>query len=122
VDDPAEAGLSLVEVVVGMLLFALIAIAILPALAQGVAASSAQSSSATATRFLNALVEEARDSADCTIIPGVIGRTSTDGKGATLTSAGSLTGCTPGAAATLTLSVLEGGRTLATTTARIYVP
>ena len=117
-----ERGFGLVEVIVSMLLLALIAIAIVPALWQGVVASSQQSSTATATRFLNSLIEEARDEHDCTQMATVIGRTITDGHGATLTSVGSVTGCASEAAATLTLSIQEGTRTLASTTARIYIP
>lgn len=117
-----DQGFGLVEVIVAMLLLGLIAIAIVPALWQGVVASAQQSSSATATRFLNSLVEEARVIDDCLLMPSVIGRTTTDGHGATLVSVGSLTGCASGAAATLTLSIQEGTRTLASTTARIYVP
>lgn len=105
-----------------MLLLGIIAVAILPALWQGIQLSTVQSSTATATRFLNSLVEEARELEDCTSIPSVIGRTMTDGKGATMTSTGSLTGCASKAAATLTLSVSQGGDVLATTTARIYIP
>lgn len=112
----------MVEVIVGMLLLAVVAVALLPGLWQGIVLSSQQSSTATATRFLNSLVEEARELQDCTTIPSVIGRNLTDGTGATLTSAGSLTGCTSGAAATLTLSITGRGINLATTTARIYIP
>ncbi|WP_194395690.1 type IV pilus modification PilV family protein [Microbacterium atlanticum] len=117
-----QVGLSLVEVVIAMLLLGLIAVAILPALWQGIQLSSQQSSTATATRFLNSLVEEARELEDCSTIPSVIGRTITDGKGAAMTSTGSLSGCASEAAATLSLSVTQNGETLATTTARIYIP
>jgi type II secretory pathway pseudopilin PulG len=115
-------GLGIVEVIVAMLLLGVIAMAILPSLWQGVQLSSVQSSSATATRFLNSLIEEARDLESCTTIPSVLGRTATDGRGATMTSAGSLVGCSSGSAATLNLSVVQGGATLASTTARIYIP
>ena len=115
-------GLGMIEVIVSMLLLAVLAVALLPGLWQGVVYSSKQSSTATATRFLNALIEEARALQECTTIPGVIGRTTTDGEGTTLTSVGSLNGCAPGAAATLTLSITAGGDTLANTTARIFVP
>lgn len=115
-------GLGLIEVVIAMLLLAIIAMAIIPALWQGVRFSSAQSSTATATRFLNSLVEEARGSANCTTIPSVFGKTATDGKGATMTSSGSLSGCASGAAASLTLSITSNGDTLASTVARIYIP
>lgn len=117
-----ESGLSLVEVVIAMLLLGIIAITIIPTLWLGVQVSSAQSSTATATRFLNSLVEEAREFENCTDIPTVIGRTTVDGKGVTLTSDGSLAGCASKSAATLTLSIKTGTDVLAQTTARIYIP
>ncbi len=118
----SDDGLSLVEVVIAVLLLGLVAAAIIPSLWQGIYLSSQQSSVATATRFLNSLVEDARDMHDCTLIPGVIGRTMTDGSDNTLTSTGSLSGCTDGAAATLTLQVRSDGTVLASTTAKIYIP
>jgi type II secretory pathway pseudopilin PulG len=110
------------EVVIAMLLLGIIAVVLLPALWQGMGVSSIQSSTATATRFLNSLVEEARELKNCTTIPSVFDRTSTDGKGTTMTSDGTLSGCAPVAAATLTLSIEMGTNTLASTTARIYIP
>jgi type II secretory pathway pseudopilin PulG len=118
----ADSGLGLVEVVIAMFLFGIIAVALLPGLVQGVVLSSEQSSTATATRFLNLLVEEARDLESCTTIPSVLGRTTTDGKGAAMTSAGALSGCASGAAATLNLSIVQNGKILASTNARIYIP
>ncbi|GAB3604447.1 type IV pilus modification PilV family protein [Microbacterium aureliae] len=114
--------MSLVEVVIAMMLLGIIAMTILPALWQGIQLASEQSSAATATRFLNSLVEEARELEDCTTIPSVIGRTATDGKGASMTSTGSLSGCASGVAATLNLSIVQNGDTLASTTARIFIP
>jgi type II secretory pathway pseudopilin PulG len=115
--------LGLVEVVIAMLLLGLIAMAILPALWQGIQHSSEQSSKATAIRFLNSLVDEARALEDCIDIPTVIGRTTVDGKGQTMTSEGVLSpDCASGVAATLTLSVTQNDQTLASTTARIFIP
>ncbi|GAA1468019.1 type IV pilus modification PilV family protein [Microbacterium thalassium] len=118
----SDRGLGLVEVIVAMLLLGAIAVAILPALWQGIILSSEQSSTATATRFLNSLVEEARGLENCTTIPDVIGRTESDGSGNELVSSGSLAGCASGSAATLTLQVSTGGEVLASTTALIYIP
>ncbi|GEM_PF-1597966 len=59
------AGFSLVEVIVAMLLLGIIAVAILPALYQGLQYSSEQSTTATATRHLNGLIEQARQDAAC---------------------------------------------------------
>ena len=118
-----ERGFSLVEVIVAMMLLGVVVIALLPGLWLGVQNAARQSTTATAERFLNSLVEEARETPTCAAIPTVIGRTTTDGKGSTLTSAGTVsTGCASGSAVTLTLSVTNDGRTLASTVARIYVP
>lgn len=59
------AGFSLVEVVIAMLLLGVIAIAILPTLWQGIQYSSEQSAVATATRHLNGLIEQARETPAC---------------------------------------------------------
>ena len=53
-------GFSLVEVIIAMFLLGLVAIAILPGLWQGTMLSMQQSATATATRHLNAIVEQAR--------------------------------------------------------------
>lgn len=120
-DDAA--GFSLVETVVAMLLMAVVAMSIMVGLSHGILHSSKQASTATATRFLSSLVEEARGMSDCTGIASVIGRAVSDGKGATMTSAGSVSSdCASGVAATLTLSIVQAGETLAATTARIHVP
>lgn len=59
------AGFSLVEVVIAMFLLGVVAVAILPALWQGVQYSSEQSAVATATRHLNRLIEQARQDPAC---------------------------------------------------------
>jgi prepilin-type N-terminal cleavage/methylation domain-containing protein len=60
-----DEGFSLVEVIIAMFILGLIAVALLPPLWQGIQHSSLQSSVATATRHLNGLVEEARESPNC---------------------------------------------------------
>ena len=118
-----QEGFSLVEVIVAMMLLAVVVVALLPGLWLGVMNAARQSTTATAERFLSSLVEEARETPTCTAIPTLIGRTTPDGNGRTLTSAGSVSGgCASGAAITLTLSVANSGRTLASTVARIYIP
>lgn len=57
------AGFSLVEVVIAMFLLGIIAIAILPVMWNGITFSSQQANTATATRYLNSVVDQARDSA-----------------------------------------------------------
>ena len=53
-----DQGFSIVEVLIAMFLLAIVAVALLPALFQGIQYSSQQSAVATATRQLNALVQE----------------------------------------------------------------
>lgn len=69
--EKREAGFSLVEVVIAMLVLGLIAIALIPPLWQGIQLSSQQSIVATATRQLNALVEQMRDDPACTTLSAV---------------------------------------------------
>jgi type II secretory pathway pseudopilin PulG len=57
-----------VEVVIAMLLLGVIAVSLLPALWQGIVLSSQQASTASATRLLNARIEEARAGQSCAAI------------------------------------------------------
>ncbi|MBM7465807.1 type IV pilus modification PilV family protein [Microbacterium esteraromaticum] len=61
----SDEGFGLVEVVIAMMLLAIIAVALLPFLARGISQSSTQSVTATATRELNSLIEEARTAQTC---------------------------------------------------------
>jgi prepilin-type N-terminal cleavage/methylation domain-containing protein len=117
-------GFSIVEVIVAMFLLAVVAIAILPALVQGVRFSSQQSAVATATRELNAMVEAARDTPSCAELTALAAsRTFTDGAGRTLTSSGVVGACAAKSAVSLRLSAVNsGGTTLANVSALVYVP
>lgn len=118
-------GFSIVEVIIAMFLLAIISIAILPALFQGVRYSSEQSAVATSTRFLNDLVEEAREATTCAEL-GLIEtpKTVQDGRGADLVGQGSVAQCPApaGKAASVVITVTSGDRTLASTTALVYIP
>src|SRR4051812_4305128 len=82
----SDDGLGIIEVVIGMFLLAVIAIALLPALWQGIRYSSDQSAAATATRQLNSLIEAVRENPNCGQIAAATTPTSfTDGAGHTLT-------------------------------------
>jgi type II secretory pathway pseudopilin PulG len=120
------AGFSLVEVVIAMFLLGLIAIALLPALVDGIRYSTSQSSVATATRFMNEVVEQARQSADCTELVGfeTSPRTSDDGRGEPLTANVDVTGCPGVANTTRTFAITVSGSAgvLVSTTAMIYLP
>ncbi|MDF2470341.1 MAG: prepilin-type N-terminal cleavage/methylation protein [Rhodococcus erythropolis] len=120
------AGFSLVEVVIAMFLLAVIAIALLPALVDGIRYTSKQSSVATATRFMNEVVEQARQSADCTELLGfeTSPLTSEDGRGNQLTANVDVSGC-PGAAntaRTFEITVSGAAGALASTTALVHLP
>ncbi|KJL34298.1 hypothetical protein RS86_01085 [Microbacterium azadirachtae] len=60
-----DEGFGLVELIIAMFLLALITIALIPALYNGIIYSSQQATTATATRELNALVETARQTHQC---------------------------------------------------------
>ncbi|MFE5410702.1 prepilin-type N-terminal cleavage/methylation domain-containing protein [Microbacterium sp. NPDC056569] len=122
--DADVAGFSLIEVVIAMFLLGVIAIALLPALWQGIELSSQQASTATATRYMNAIIDDARGNPTCPYLASIASRPPvTDGRGVSLsTSATTVTGCAPGATAKLTVNVEGEGRMLASATALIYVP
>jgi prepilin-type N-terminal cleavage/methylation domain-containing protein len=58
--EGADAGFTLVEVVVAMVLLALLALATLPALATGMRSAADSSSTTSATAAMSAVVEQAR--------------------------------------------------------------
>lgn len=125
--DDSESGLGMVEVIVGMVLLAIIAVTILPALWQGLRYSTEQSAVATATRRLNSMVEQVRDDPTCSrIIAAAATQTFPDGGGRTLTSKGTFTQCPPSSTSkivTLTLNATDASNQgLATVTAIVYVP
>ena len=119
-----SAGFGVVEVLIAMLLLGIIAVAILPALWQGIVYSSQQASTATSTRYMNSIVDDARSTPTCTFLGSISSLPNvTDGRGVSLsTSTTTVTGCASGATAKLTVNVVGGGRTLATTVALIYIP
>lgn len=121
-EDPA--GFSLIEVIIAMFLLGIVAVAILPALWQGIRLSSEQASVATATRYMNSIVDDARATPTCAFLAAIPARPAfVDGRGVSLsTSSSSVTGCAIGATAQLTVNVMAEGRMLATSTALIYIP
>lgn len=124
-------GFSLVEVVIAMFLIGLIAVALLPALWQGISLSSQQSATATATRHLYALIEEARAAQSCAGLSAITAPDSIpDGKGAMVVIAGTYdtdtcpVGVTPiGEAIAVTLTATDSsGAQLARVDAQVYIP
>ena len=119
------AGFSLVEMVIAMFLLGVIAVALLPALIQGIRLSTEQSSVATATRQLNSLIEVARQQPSCTTIATAIAEKSgfVDGSGRAFKTKGSVHGtCAAGSAVSISITATQDTRELATVDAIIYVP
>ncbi len=124
-DRSSDDGLGIIEIVIGMFLLAIIAVAILPALWQGIQFSSQQSATATATRQLNSAIEDIRENPTCAQISAAVGAHSfTDGAGRALTSSGTHSACpATSKRVTVVLSAADSsGRTLATVKAIVYVP
>jgi len=123
-----QSGFSLVEVVIAMLLLAIIAVALLPPLVNGIRFSAEQSVTATATRHLNSLVEEARASPTCTSLIGVAAPQDVTGSGGAVLfrSSGAVGACssaTPETTVSLDLiATSPSGRVLATAEALVFVP
>ena len=121
----SDDGLGIIEIVIGMFLLAIIAVAILPALWQGIQFSSQQSATATATRQLNSVIEDIRENPTCLQISAAVGtHTFTDGAGRTLTSSGTHSTCLAASKqVTVVLTAVDSsGTTLATVKAIVYVP
>jgi Tfp pilus assembly protein PilV len=122
----SDDGLGIVEIIIGMFLLAVIAVALLPTLWQGIIYSSQQSATATATRHLNALIEEARANPTCGTLGSITAAdTIPDGKGADLDIAGNydVSGCAKGAAVPVTVTATDSdGVQLAQVYARVYIP
>jgi prepilin-type N-terminal cleavage/methylation domain-containing protein len=125
---PATAGFSLVEVVIAVLILGLIAIALLPALVQGLRFSSEQAEVATATHQLNALIEDGRDAHTCAVLDAVAPTAYLDGAVVPVSDphdfrvddAGFV--CIPGTVNTIVLTAIDpGGLVLATVTAKVLV-
>lgn len=119
--DEAENGFGLLELVIAMFLLAIITIALIPALYNGIRYSSTEATTATATRQLNTLVEEARAASTCAAAAGAAASKSfTDGAGQSFTTSGTST-CS-GGTVTLSLTARDAnGLTLATVTALVFV-
>lgn len=128
-----DEGFGLVEIVIAMFLFGIIALALLPMLVTGVQYSTEQSSVATATRQLNALIDDARQQPSCASLGLIVGtKTFEDGRNVNFTTSGSVgadfapsgpTGdCTPGASAALKLTAVQGAKILGTVEAFIFIP
>jgi prepilin-type N-terminal cleavage/methylation domain-containing protein len=111
------AGFSLVEVVIAMFILGVIALALLPPLVNGLRFASEQAITATATRQVNALIEEARESHKCPEInllaPATFDRFTVHDDGYV---------CAPGSVNTITLTARDdAGQIVAKVTAKVLV-
>jgi prepilin-type N-terminal cleavage/methylation domain-containing protein len=111
------AGFSLAEVIIAVFILGIIAMALLPALINGLRFASTQALVASATRQLNALIEDARESHKCLdidpIAPATFDRFAIDDSGYI---------CTPGSVNTITLTARDdAGQILVTVTAKVLV-
>lgn len=126
--ESADEGFSLVEVIIAMVIFGLVAVAIIPLLWQGVLYASQQSTVATATRQLYALVESARETPNCaTLSAAAATQTFSDGADRDFTTSGSVGSCYTCLSATgitvpLALSAMQDSRVLAEVSALVFVP
>ena len=118
----ADDGFSLVEIVIAMLILGIIAMALIPPLWQGIRFSSEQSTVATATRQLNALIEDARATPTCgTLNAAAAIQSFNDGRGASFTTAAQAGyACTSDTLVFIRLTATQGSKELASVTAEIF--
>lgn len=121
-----DEGFGLVEVVIAMFLLGIIAVALLPALWNGIVQSTRQSATATATRELNALIEQARDAQDCDALDTIAATqtfyTGTQREFTVRLPVGFTYSCTSGTAVPISLEAAQGSVVLASVEAKVYVP
>lgn len=122
--NPDDEGFGLVELVIALLLLTVIAVAILPALYNGIRYAASQSSAATATRQLNSLIEQARQVPSCSSLTNAAAtQTFHDGAGHPITTSGTVGTCASGSAVSISLkATAQSGDTLASVSALVYVP
>jgi|GEM_PF-3109323 len=121
-EDHRDGGFSMVEVVVAMMLLALIAVALLPALVSGMQLSIGQAQKGAAIRIANSVIEDARAEPTCAAINALSG-TESDGRGGTLTVVASSPDCASEKAVDFTVTVSDrDAATLYTAHAIVYVP
>jgi type II secretory pathway pseudopilin PulG len=128
-DIRSSDGVSLVEIVVAMFILALIAVAFLPLLVQGVKQSAANATRATAVRLVSDQIDQARAAGtSCAIVRAMVGSVvTTDSRGNSLTRANTAGTCSAVVGSyptTLTFTVdvtRTGGASLAKASTLIYV-
>lgn len=116
-----DEGFGLVELIIAMFLLALITIALIPALYNGIIYSSQQATTATATRQLNTLVEQARQTHTCNALSSAASlRNFADGAQQAFSTSGTYDCGTSPARLSLTAKGANNS-TLATVEALVYL-
>jgi len=123
-------GFGLVEVIIAMVLLAIIAMALLPALWNGIQYSAEQSSVASATRYLNAVMEQLRDAdGSCTDLRDMLAdssiTTAYDGRGGTVTvriTGGGSLDCGAGPLVDVPLEALLDGKSIVSIHGKVWAP
>jgi prepilin-type N-terminal cleavage/methylation domain-containing protein len=129
-NDSDDLGFGLIELVIAMFLLAIVALAILPVMVDGIRFSSEQSTVATATRQLNSLVDQARDGGTCgDITDATMPNSFSDGAARNFSTAAENTAgvhvvptCVSGTLVSFTLVARQNGKKLAQVEAKVYVP
>lgn len=121
-----DEGVGLIEIIVSMLLLAILAIAFLPLLIQGLKQSVANSTLATATQLVSEKMQLLQSQGPvCADVAGVAGVTSlTDSRGVVLqvtTTTGVCTGASTTLSATASVVRMDTGATIATASTLVYV-
>ncbi len=98
-----DAGIGLVEILIAMMILAIIAIAILPVLMQGLQLSASNATFASATAIVNGQLEDARSKETCAGITPIYA-TDTDARGVVLKIVRTVGAC-PAAAASYPASI-----------------
>ncbi|MEV7632550.1 type II secretion system protein [Microbacterium sp. NPDC089318] len=121
-----DEGFGLVEVVIATFLLGVIAVALLPVLWNGIVQSTRQSATATATRELNTLIEQARAAGTCAALDDAAAtqtfHVGTPQAFQTRVPSGFTYSCAAGTAVPITLEAVQDFTVLATVQARVYVP
>lgn len=119
-----EDGFSLIEVVVAMLLLGLVAVSLMPLLWQGIRYTDRQSTVATATREVNALIEQARQTPSCASLAALEGgRPYADASGNILFTATVAVGtCASETSVPVDVTANNSTGTLVAVSALVYVP
>jgi prepilin-type N-terminal cleavage/methylation domain-containing protein len=90
--DPGARGFGLIEIVISMFLLALLAMAFLPVLAQGLKQSAANATLVTATQLVQQSIEGAKSQTTCTAILAATSTVS-DARGISVTIARTVGEC-----------------------------